>query len=103
MTIAEISDLALKFLNDFAISPVPTAVFILADETKDEAQLFKSYYEANLAWDNLLALGLIEDVRVEKGKWLDNLEERTGRQFRIFQLTEHGRMMNGPLATEWVN
>src|SRR6266705_404065 len=92
----KITDLAVKFLNDFVISPNPTAVFLIEDATKDEAQLYSGYYEANRAWDNLLELGLVENARHTKGTWLDDLEVKTGRQFRMFQLTEHGKMMNDP-------
>jgi hypothetical protein len=99
----EISVLALKFMQDFAISPVPHAVFLVEDETKDEAQLYKSYYEANRAWDNLLDLELVEDGRPIQGQWLDALEEKTGRKFRMFVLTDYGRMFTDPRASAWPN
>ena len=99
----EISELALKFLNDFSISPVGHAVFLIEDKTKDEAQLFKSYYESNRAWDNLLETGLVEDARATRGQWLDKLEEKTGRKFRMFVITDHGKMFNDPVATSWIN
>lgn len=98
----EITQLALKYLADFAASPVPHAVFLIEDETKDEAQLFKGYYEANRAWDNLLALDLVKDGR-QPGMWIDTLEEKTGRQFRMFILTETGKMMIDPRASAWIN
>ena len=99
----EISFLAMKFLDDFAQSILPQATFLIEDETKDEAQLFKAYYESNRAWDNLLDLGFVEDIRSLQGPHLDTLEQRTGRKFRVFQLTEHGRMFNDPRASAWRN
>ena len=99
----EISDLALKFLQDFTLSPIGHAVFLREDITKDEAMLYKQYYESNLAWDNLLDLGLVEDGRPTRGQWLDNLEKQTQRVFRMFVLTEHGRLMSQPMESQWVN
>jgi len=100
----EISALALKFMQDFAMSPVPHAIFLIEDETKDEAQLFKQYYETNRAWNNLIDLGLTEDARAnEMYKWVGDLEQRTQRTFRVFKLTEYGRLFNGPNASDWIN
>ncbi len=88
----EISALALKYLRDFAFSPVAHAVFIREDETKDDAMTFKSYFEANRAWDELMRLHLISDEVREP--WVGLLEEKTGRRFRMFHLTEYGRVMD---------
>lgn len=87
-----ISELALNYLHDFATSPVPHAVYVREDETKDTAMEFRSYYEANLAWDELLSLGLITDTKVSP--WVNALAQKTGRQFRMFHLTEYGRVMD---------
>lgn len=87
-----IGQLALKYLRDFAFSTVAHAVFIREDETKDEAMVFKSYFEANRAWDELLRLHLISDEHREP--WVGQLEEKTGRKFRMFHLTEYGRVMD---------
>ena len=100
----EISALALKFMQDFAMSPVPHAIFLIEDETKDEAQLFKQYYEANRAWDNLIDLGLAEDARAtDIYKWVGALEWKTQRTFRVFKLTDNGRMFNSPSLSDWIN
>lgn len=87
-----LSELAVKYLRDFALSPVPHAVYLVEDETKDAPMEFKSYYEANRAWDNLLDLGLI--TAEHRAAWLEQLEEKTSRQFRMFHLTEYGRVMD---------
>ena len=98
-----ISELAMKYMADFSVSPVPTATFILEDITKDEPMVYKGYYEANRTWDELLTLGFVEDARPTRGAWLDTLEEKTGRKFRMFMLSKEGQLFNAPSASLWVN
>ena len=90
--ITEIGATALRLWTDLYKSPVPTAVFIREDTSKDDPIVFARYYEANLAWDELLALGFIEDARAIKGKWLDEVEVNTGRIFRMFEISDQGRL-----------
>jgi hypothetical protein len=96
-----LSELAVKYLRDFALSPVPHAVYLVEDETKDAPMDFKSYYEANQAWDELLWAGLITDR--ERAPWLAIMEEKTGRNFRMFHLTEYGRVMDNLDLYVWDN
>lgn len=96
-----ISDLALQYLHDFALSPVAHAVYLREDETKDDAMTFKSYFEANRAWDELLHLHLITDEH--RAPWVETLQEKTGRSFRMFHLTEYGRVMDNLDLYDWDN
>jgi hypothetical protein len=92
MNIPEITPFQLRSLEDVANTACPFYMMILpsdSDATEQQKRLDKNNRET----DELVALGMLENISLQFGKQIAQSILESGRNFRVFRITDLGRLL----------
>src|SRR5271157_4640427 len=89
----ELTPFQFDSLQDAAKSIPPTYMLVKPNDALDSEEKYVKYVKNNIETDQLVELGLIENVTAKYSEAITECAVKTGRIFRVFMLTEAGYMM----------
>lgn len=106
VTIPELKKVHVALMQDLLALCSPRIAWVQPDRDKDSPESYARYVDTNMAIDDLVALGMLNDITNDDGSrpFLDALAD-SGRSFRIFETTKIGAIMMKQYNDEnkWIN
>ena len=93
MTIVELTEFQMKSLRDAASVTPPTYMLVKPNAELDTEEQYINRVKSNTETDQLVELGLIENITAKFSEAIMNCAAKTGRIFRVFILTKAGFIM----------